>query len=89
MEELINNAGLMAVVLAPITTGVIQVIKQTFTIDHKYLPVISLLVGVVIAALIAVLFDQDLSQFLLVGIIGGLSSAGLYDQKKITEERNY
>ena len=85
IEELINNAVLLAVVLAPITTGIIQVVKQTLNIDNKYLPIISLLVGILIAVLLALGTGQDLVQYILVGVIGGLSSAGLYDQKKIAE----
>jgi len=85
IEELINNAVLLAVVLAPITTGIIQVVKQTLNIDNKYLPIISLLVGILVAVLIALGTGQDIVQYILVGVIGGLSASGLYDQKKIAE----
>jgi len=85
IEELINNAVLVAVILAPLTTGIIQVVKQTFDINKRYLPAVSLLVGILIAVLIALGTGQDIVQYTLVGIVGGLSSAGLYDQKKIAE----
>lgn len=85
IEELINNAVLMALVLAPITTGMIEVVKRTANIQERYLPLVSLLSGVAIAVLIALGTGQDIVQYILVGVIGGLSSSGLYDQKKITE----
>ena len=85
IEELMNNATLMALVLAPITTGMIEVVKRTANIQERYLPLVSLLSGVAIAVLIALGTGQDIVQYILVGVIGGLSSAGLYDQKKITE----
>jgi uncharacterized membrane protein (DUF441 family) len=85
IEELMNNAVLVAVVLAPITTGIIQVVKHTFNINERYLPAVSLLVGIFIAILIAFGTGQDYFQYTLVGIIGGLSASGLYDQKKIAE----
>ena len=85
IEELMNNAVLMALVLAPITTGMIEVVKRTANIQERYLPLVSLLSGIAIAVLIALGTGQDIVQYILVGVIGGLSSSGLYDQKKITE----
>ena len=85
IEELMNNAVLLALVLAPITTGMIEVVKRTANIQERYLPLVSLLSGIAIAVLIALGTGQDVVQYILVGVVGGLSSAGLYDQKKITE----
>lgn len=80
-----NNAVLVAVILAPITTGIIEVVKQTLNIDKQYLPILSLLVGILVAVLIALGTGQDVVQFVLVGVIGGLSASGLYDQAKISK----
>lgn len=85
IEELINNAVLVAVILAPITTGIIEVVKQTLNIDARYLPILSLLVGILVAVAIALGTGQDVAQYVLVGIVGGLSASGLYDQSKIKE----
>lgn len=85
IEELMNNAVLLALVLAPITTGMIEVVKRTANIQERYLPLVSLLSGIAIAVLIALGTGQDIVQYIIVGVVGGLSSAGLYDQKKITE----
>ena len=85
IEELMNNAVLMALALAPITTRKIEVVKRTANIQERYLPLVSLLSGVAIAVLIALGTGQDIVQYILVGVVGGLSSAGLYDQKKIAE----
>ena len=85
IEELINNAVMVAVILAPITTGIIEVVKQTLNIDNRYLPILSLLVGIFVAVAIALGTGQDVVQFVLVGIVGGLSASGLYDQAKIKE----
>ena len=84
IEELMNNAVLVAVLLAPLTTGIIEVVKQTLNIDARYLPILSLLVGILVAVSIALGTGQDVVQFVLVGIVGGLSASGLYDQSKIT-----
>ena len=85
IEELVNNAVLVAVILAPITTGIIEVVKQTLNINNRYLPILSLLVGIFVAVAIALGTGQDVVQFVLVGIVGGLSASGLYDQVKIKE----
>ena len=84
IEELMNNAVLLALVLAPITTGMIEVVKRTANIQERYLPLVSLLSGIAIAVLIALGTGQDIVQYTLVGVVGGLSSSGLYDQSKIT-----
>ena len=85
IEELMNNAVLLALVLAPITTGMIEVVKRTANIQERYLPLVSLLSGIAIAVLIALGTGQDIVQYILVGVVGGLSSAGLYDQKDIAK----
>lgn len=85
IEELVNNAVLVAVILAPLTTGIIEVVKQTLNVDNRYLPILSLLVGIFVAVAIALGTGQDVVQFVLVGIVGGLSASGLYDQTKIKE----
>ena len=85
IEELVNNAVLVAVILAPLTTGIIEVAKQTLNINNRYLPILSLLVGIFVAVAIALGTGQDVVQFVLVGIVGGLSASGLYDQVKIKE----
>ena len=79
MEELVNNAVLLSVVLAPIITGLVQVVKSAIDIGNRYLPLVSLITGVVVALLVAVGTDQDLIQYALVGVISGLGSSGLYD----------
>ena len=85
MEELLNNAVLVATILAPLTTGLIQVVKQTVNVDKQYLPALSLIVAVLIAVLLAVATGQDLVQYVLVGLVGGLSASGLYDQFNVKE----
>lgn len=87
IEELMNNAVLVAVILAPLTTGIIEVIKQTLNIDARYLPILSLLVGIFVAVAIALGTGQDIFEYVLVGVIGGLSASGLYDQTKISESK--
>ena len=85
IEELMNNAVLVAIILAPITTGIIEVVKQSLNINNRYIPILSLLVGIFIAVAMALGTGQDVVQFVLVGIVGGLSASGLYDQTKIKE----
>ncbi len=85
IEELMNSAVAVALVLAPLTVGIIEVVKRTLNVADRYLPALSLFVGILIAVLIALGTGQDMVQYILVGAVGGLSAAGLYDQKKIAE----
>lgn len=85
IEELMNNAVVVAAILAPIITGIVEVIKIATEVNKRYLPLISLFIGVVAVLSIGYVTNQDLVQYALAGIISGLGSAGLYDQKKIVE----
>ena len=85
VEELMNDAVLVAIVLAPLTTGIIEVVKQTLNVDKRYLPILSVVVAVLIAVALAIGTGQEIVQYVLVGVVGGLSASGLYDQKNITE----
>jgi len=69
-------------VFVPITTGVVEVIKQfTGEKSSRFLPLISLITGLVITLGVAPL-SFSLTDKIIYGLIVGLSASGLYDGVK-------
>jgi len=75
---MIDIALLIAVVIA-----VTEVVKKVANVPHKYLPLVSLVLGVVGGVMY---LDGDIKDVVLQGIIIGLSASGLFDQTKIIKE---
>ena len=74
---MIDIALLIAVVVALTELG-----KRTFKVPARYLPLLSLVVGILAGILY---LDGGLKDVILQGIIIGLSASGLFDQSKIME----
>lgn len=72
-------------VLVPITVGLVQALKLT-GLPTRLFPLVAILVGVFLQYLVNVALssDQSLAQTILLGLIVGLSSAGLYSGVRTT-----
>jgi len=73
----------MATVIAPITWGVLQVVKHATKVNKRYIPLLALIVGVVLG-LIATFLDADITIRMWAGGISGLASTGLFELGKNT-----
>lgn len=73
---------LVAVSLVAIVTAVVEVAKKTFTIPARYLPITSIVVGILIALLVWPLSEYELYYMLIVGLIAGLAASGTFDALK-------
>ncbi len=69
------------VVLVAITIGVSEVIKRAFRLDARFIPLVALVVGFILT-LVGSLTDIT-TLTILTGLAVGLSSCGLFDQKKL------
>jgi len=78
MEALINEAITVAGSLAIVISLVLQVIKPQMT-NKDLLPPIASVSGVIIGLLFGWYLGADLVVYGLAGLIGGLSSIGLYE----------
>jgi len=76
---MIDIALLIAVVIA-----LTEVAKRTFRVDKKYLPLLSLGLGIIAGI---VYLDGSVKDVILQGIIVGLSASGLFDQSKIVGDK--
>lgn len=70
---------LLATLIVPMATGVVEVLKQALTIKKNFIPLIGLFVGVCIGFIAAPLSDADIYLRLWAGGIAGLTSSGLYE----------
>lgn len=81
MEEVL----LFATVLLPIVTALIELLKKTFPIKKNYIPLISLVVGIVIGAVAYPFTDLELVLRLWAGGFAGLAGTGLFELVKKRE----
>lgn len=81
METLLNEAALLAVLLAPIITIFIELLK-TADLDKRWLPFLSIILGIAIGVIFAFASNADLFVYGLAGLLSGAASSGLYDSIK-------
>ena len=73
---------LVAITLVAIVTAVVEVLKRTFNIPKRYLPIVSIAVGILIAVIMWPLSEYELYYMLVVGLIAGLAASGTFDALK-------
>ena len=78
MEALINEAITVAGSLAIVISLVMQVTKQQIT-NKDYIAPIASVIGIGLGLLFGWYLGADLVVYGLAGLIGGLSSVGLYE----------
>lgn len=88
-EMLSTNGLLLIVIISTITALFVEGIKKTERVPTKYLPLLSLIIGFIIALVVALVFhfigDITTKQTALIalsGIISGGLASGLYDNIK-------
>ena len=73
----------IAIIIA-VVIGVTQLVKGLKIVPIRFLPLVSLIIGVAAGLLYG---DGDLKTNILVGIMVGLSASGLFDQTKILTKK--
>lgn len=77
MKELI----IIAVSVAALVTGFFEVVKITFKINKRFIPISAIITGMIVCGL-AYFLDVSLVDRLWVGAIAGLMSTGLFEAAK-------
>lgn len=85
METLLNEAVILAGVLAPVVAIVVQLLK-TADIKTKWLPFLSIALGIAIGVVFAIASGADLFVYGLAGFLAGAGASGLYDSIKSLKE---
>lgn len=76
-----NDILVLASAIGLVTAGVVEAIKHTELFRKKYLPLLSIVVGVTIGGA-ALFVDVGLVERLWAGAISGLMAVGLYENVK-------
>lgn len=74
--------------LIGVITGVAQMLKQALPIDNKYMPLVSCLVGVIIALLVKEFTVYNYKTMALIGFVAGMSASGFFDLTKVTKKKS-
>jgi uncharacterized membrane protein len=80
------NIYIISSILMPIIVALLQVVKKAINIDDRFLPSISILIGILLMYLVSgqIIFNTEIEKMsiqviIFAGIVTGLSSCGLYD----------
>lgn len=80
--EFLTPLILVAITLVAIVTAVVEVIKKSFKIPARYLPITSIVVGILIALIMWPLSEFNFYYMIVVGLIAGLAASGTFDVLK-------
>ncbi|SFB91045.1 Phage holin [Alkalibacterium subtropicum] len=78
MDNLLNEAIGLAAVMSPVILIFVQLIK-TADLDKRWLPLISIVLGIAVGIVFAIAGNADLFLYGLAGFLSGAASSGLYD----------
>jgi hypothetical protein len=81
-NDIMQNFSMQAAVIIPIITAVVQAFK--FWINEKFAPFIAMIVGIGITFLMVHDATGNLSGTILLGLLFGLASSGLYSGLRTT-----
>ena len=71
----------MATVIAPVTGGLLQVVKKATQVNKRYVPLMAVALGIVLGAA-AVFLETDIVLRVWAGGISGLAATGLFELGK-------
>ena len=81
MDNLLNEAAALAVVLTPVIAIIVQLIKQT-AINTRWLPHISIAIGLLTGVVFGAYMSADLFLYGLAGALSGAGASGAFDAVK-------
>ncbi|WP_277630407.1 holin [Atopococcus tabaci] len=79
MQEIMNNI-IAATAFVGVFAGIIvEVIKRADLVSPRYLPALSIVIGMVTGFVMATGFNQDVAIYIAAGFIAGAAASGVYD----------
>ncbi|MTD42454.1 hypothetical protein GIX45_28265 [Erwinia sp. CPCC 100877] len=79
MDEIITHVLATGLSFAPIMMIVTEAVKQTKLINTKFLPIVSVGLGVTLGFVMGIIFDQNTAEMTVGGLVAGGMACGLYD----------
>lgn len=71
----------MSTVIAPVTSGAVQVVKKATNLNKRYLPLLAVVLGVILGTA-ANFLETDIVLRAWAGGISGLAATGLFELSK-------
>ncbi|WP_407270354.1 holin [Radiobacillus sp. PE A8.2] len=78
MDQVLSFAS----VLAPIVSALVQLVKKTVDVEKNYIPLISLMIGILLGSLAFPITSLGLGSRLWAGGVAGLAATGLFEMVK-------
>lgn len=79
MDEIITHVLATGISFSPIMMIVTEGVKQTKLIPSNLLPLISVVLGTALGALMGWCFNQSIAEMAIGGLVAGGMACGLYD----------
>lgn len=76
---------IIAVAIVGLITSVVQVLKASLNIAKRFVPIVSVAVGILFGLLLQPLTDYSLYIMAVAGLIGGLAASGTFDLTKVVK----
>ncbi|MDD1501615.1 holin [Lysinibacillus sp. CNPSo 3705] len=78
----LTNIFIVAMAIAAIVLAVSEVLKKTFNIKARYMPITSLVIGILIGLVFTPLSEYNAYVMAVAGAISGLTASGTFDLAK-------
>ena len=88
LTNLLQELLVVAALLIALTAAFTEVIKKTVGLKKRYLPITSVVTGIIIGLIVWPLTTLGLYYMLVVGFISGLAASGTFDIAKSLLKRD-
>ncbi len=78
----LTNIFMIATAIAAIVLSISEVLKKTFNINTRYMPITSLVIGILIGLVFTPLSEYNAYVMAVAGAISGLTASGTFDLAK-------
>lgn len=82
----LTNIFSIAAIIVAIVLAFAEVLKRTFTINKQFMPIVSVVIGILIGAICWPLSEYPLYVMLIAGFVAGLTAAGTFDVLKAAKK---
>jgi hypothetical protein len=81
-EQVILQLVLLASILTPVVSALVEVVKKAISLPKNILPVVAIIIGLAVAVISAPFTPLDIYVRLWAGAFAGLGSVGLFEATK-------
>lgn len=76
----------IALAIVGLITALVQVLKTTLKLATRYVPIVSVAVGILFGLLLQPLTDYNIYMMAVAGLFGGLAASGAFDLSKVVKD---